>query len=173
MGIRRAVSAFQLHFHFFQVDEDEDMGEGRRSGPFTFHMEVHSCTQTQDRLLLSSIVIFFFTNNVQAMSSPAMCAPTRRVGRLELVSSNHLIILRNSTIIVVTSYVCTHKKGGQAGIVTERTIFSCCPGHRYCLLSKHCKRRNRRTQAVASLSNDFFSERVKKLANHHSIVGRW
>jgi len=65
-----------------EVDEEEDMGEGSRSGPFTFHMEVHSCTQTQD------------------------------------------------------SYVCTHKKGGQAGIVTKRTIFSCCPGHR--LVSGRC-----------------------------------
>ena len=34
-------------------------------------------------------------------------------------------------IVTTTSYVCTHKKGGQAGMVTERTIFSCCPGHRY------------------------------------------
>ena len=33
--------------------------------------------------------------------------------------------------VTTTSYVCTHKKGGQAGIVTKRTIFSCCPGHRY------------------------------------------
>merc|ERR1719370_2231168 len=65
-----------------EVDEEEDMGEGGRSGPFTFHMEVHSCTRTQD------------------------------------------------------SYVCTHKKGGQAGIVTKRTIFSCCPGHR--LVSGRC-----------------------------------
>jgi len=65
-----------------EVDEEEDMGEGIQPGPFTFHLEVHSCTQTQD------------------------------------------------------SYVCTHKKGGQAGIVTERTIFSCCPGHR--LVSGRC-----------------------------------
>merc|ERR1712038_338095 len=66
-----------------EVEEDEEMLEGGRSGgPFAFHMEVHSCTQTQD------------------------------------------------------SYVCTHKKGGRAGIVTERTIFSCCPGHR--LVSNKC-----------------------------------
>jgi len=65
-----------------EVDEEEDMGEGGQPGPFTFHMEVHSCTQTQD------------------------------------------------------SYVCTHKKGGQAGIVTKRTIFSCCSGHR--LVSGRC-----------------------------------
>merc|ERR1711970_1319417 len=66
-----------------EVEEDEEMLEGGRSGgPFTFHMEVHSCTQTQD------------------------------------------------------SYVCTHKKGGQAGIATKRTIFSCCPGHR--LVSGRC-----------------------------------
>merc|ERR1719500_1366911 len=64
-----------------EVDEEEDLG--KESGPsFTFHMEVRSCTQTQD------------------------------------------------------SYVCTHKKGGQAGMVTERTIFSCCPGHR--LASGRC-----------------------------------
>jgi len=66
-----------------EVEEDEEMLEGGPyGGPFTFHMEVHSCTQTQD------------------------------------------------------SYVCTHKKGGRAGIVTERTIFSCCPGHR--LVSNKC-----------------------------------
>jgi len=65
-----------------EVDEEEDLGEGQSSPSFTFHMEVHSCSQTQD------------------------------------------------------SYVCTHKKGGQAGIVTERTIFSCCPGHR--LVSGRC-----------------------------------
>merc|ERR1711936_1491710 len=65
-----------------EVDEEEDLVEGTQSGPFTFHMEVHSCTLTQD------------------------------------------------------SYVCTHKKGGQAGFVTERTIFSCCPGHR--LVSNKC-----------------------------------
>jgi len=66
-----------------EVEEEEDLGEERESGPsFTFHMEVHSCTQNKDR------------------------------------------------------YVCTHKKGGQAGIVTKRTIFSCCPGYR--LASGRC-----------------------------------
>ena len=41
------------------------------------------------------------------------------------------IIMIVTMMVTTTSYVCTHKKGGQAGMVTERTIFSCCPGHRY------------------------------------------
>ena len=83
------------------------MGEGIQPGPFTFHLEVHSCTQTQDRFpKVVSFVVYEFPHG-----------------------NFHVVIILNS-------YVCTHKKGGQAGIVTERTIFSCCPGHRYHLIKQ-------------------------------------
>ena len=97
---RRARNKGQFEpFHFsIQVDEEEDLVEGTQSGPFTFHMEVHSCTQTQDRF-----------------DTPLF----------------HLILM----LVATTSYVCTHKKGGQAGFVTERTILSCCPGHRWVLVN--------------------------------------
>ena len=77
----------------FQVDEEEDMGEGGgQPGPFTFHMEVHSCTQTQDRFLqvisFDSILNLHDYHKLQPLPkwapSPATCAPTRRAGRLEL-----------------------------------------------------------------------------------------
>ena len=57
---------------------------GRSGGPFTFHMEVHSCTQTQDRFQL------YFVRNVLIEAKhnedyPSVtCAPTRKAVVLEL-----------------------------------------------------------------------------------------
>ena len=75
----------------FQVDEEEDMGEGIQPGPFTFHLEVHSCTQTQDRFpKVVSFVVYEFPHGdfyvviIFNCYTTATCAPTRRGGRLEL-----------------------------------------------------------------------------------------
>ena len=51
---------------------------GRSGGPFTFHMEVHSCTQTQDRFKSNfvSIALVEATRNKDYPS--VTCAPTRK-----------------------------------------------------------------------------------------------
>ena len=51
---------------------------GRSGGPFTFHMEVHSCTQTQDRFK-SYFVSSALVEATRNKDYPSVtCAPIRK-----------------------------------------------------------------------------------------------
>ena len=156
--MRRAVWGFHFHFHV-HFSGWRGGGYGWRKPIRAFHFPHGGPLLHPDPRQVTFVISSVFTNNIQTMFM----------------------------IITTTSYVCTHKKGGQAGIVTKRTIFSCCPGHRYCPLSgftritryrplsgitritrfyplsKYCKWRKGRTQAVASLSYNFFSKWVTQV----------
>ena len=60
------------------------MEGGRSGGPFTFHMEVHSCTQTQDRFKSNFVrnVLVEVRHNKDYPS--VTCAPIRKAVELGL-----------------------------------------------------------------------------------------